>query len=124
MWSLLATSELLCHHLFFLLLGGLEAPSSVSSSRFGALDGLLAKGPRSHQVGAQASVLTTIIASATARVIAVVSSLSRIIVGTPASVEGIACAMVEAETLMHRVHGVLRTTLWRLVDRRVPAETL
>ena len=34
MRSVLATSELPCRHLFFLLLGGLEAPSSVSSSCF------------------------------------------------------------------------------------------
>jgi len=52
------------------------------------------------------------------------SSLSRVIVGTPACFEGVTCIMVAAETLMHWDHGALPTALWRLVDRHVPAEVL
>ena len=59
-----------------------------------------------------------------ARVIATASYLSRIIVGTPTSVKGVACITVMAKMLMHRDRGALPTALWRLVDRRVPVGTL
>ena len=61
-------------------------------------------------------VLTTVIASATTRVIAVACSLSRIVVGTSMGVEGVACVTVAAETLMHRDRGALLAALWRLMD--------
>ena len=44
------------------------------------------------------------------------SSLSRVIVSTPASVKGVVCVTVAAETLMYLGHNVLPTTLWCLVD--------
>ena len=69
-------------------------------------------------------VLAAVVASAIVRVISVASSLSRIIVGTPASVEGVACVTVVAETLMYRDRGTLPTALWRLVDQCVPARAL
>ena len=50
------------------------------------------------------------------RVIAVASSLSQIIVGTSAGIEGVACIIVAAEMLMHRDRGALPAALWRLVD--------
>ena len=71
---------------------------------------------RSRQARARASVLTAVIASATVRVIAVASSLSRIIMGMSVGVEGVACITVVAETLMHQDHGALPTALWHLVD--------
>ena len=83
-----------------------------------------AKGLRSRQARARASVLAAVVASAMMRVIAVASSLSRVIVGTPAGVEGVACVTVAAETLMHRDRGVLPVALWRLVDRRVTVRAL
>ena len=46
-------------------------------------------------------VLATVVASATMRVIAAASSLSWVIVGMAASVEGVACVMVTAEMLTH-----------------------
>ena len=46
-------------------------------------------------------VLAAVVASAMMRVIAVASSLSRIIVGTSTGVEGVTRVMVVAETLMH-----------------------
>ena len=69
-------------------------------------------------------VLTTVVAPAATRVIAMASSLSRIIMGTPISIEGVACVTVAAETLMHRNHGALPTTLRCLVDRCVPTRML
>ena len=75
-----------------------------------------AKGLRSQQVGAWASVLAAIIASTTMRVLAAACSLLRIAVGTPMGIEGAACVMVEAETFMHRDHGVWPAVLLRLVD--------
>ena len=74
------------------------------------------EGPRPRQVGAWSLVLATVVASATMRVIAAASSLSWVIVGTSTGVEGVACVMVAAETLIHRDRGVLPTSLWRLVD--------
>ena len=64
-----------------------------------------AEGLRPRQARARASVLAAIIASATTRVIVMASSLSWVIVGTSASVEGVACVTFVAETLMHRDHG-------------------
>jgi len=75
-----------------------------------------AKGLRSWQVRAQALVLAAIVASAMTRVVAMASLLPRITAGTPTDVNGVARAMVEAETLMHRDHGVWPTALLRLVD--------
>jgi hypothetical protein len=51
-------------------------------------------------------------------------SLSRVVVGASTGVEGVARVMVAAETLTHRDRGVLPTSLWFLVDRRVPVGTL
>ena len=76
----------------------------------------MSKDLRPRQVGAQASVLTAVVASTTTRVVDVASLLPRIVVGTPADIEGVACITVEAETLMHRDHGALFAALWRLVD--------
>ena len=44
------------------------------------------------------------------------SSLSRVIIGTPAGVKGVACITIAAKALMHRDHGALPTALWRLMD--------
>ena len=82
------------------------------------------KGLRPWQGRAWASVLVAVVASAMARVIAMASSLSRVIVGTSMGVEGVVCITVAAETLMHRNRGALPITLWRLVDRRVPTKVL
>ena len=75
-----------------------------------------AKGLRSQQVEAQASVLATVVASTTTRVVAIDSSLPRIIVGMPTGIEGVPRVMVAAETLMHRDHDTRPATLRRLVD--------
>ena len=74
------------------------------------------EGLRPRQAGALASVLATIVASATTSVIAVASSLSWVIVGMSTGVEGVACVTVAAETLMHQDRGALPATLSRLVD--------
>ena len=65
------------------------------------VEDVLAKGLRSRQVRARASILTTIVASATMRVVAMASLLPRIVVGTPTGVERVARVMVEAKTFMH-----------------------
>ena len=75
-----------------------------------------AKGLRSWQVGAQALVLAVVVASAMTRVVAASSLLPCIAAGTPAGVEGVACVMVEAETLMHQDRGARPITLLHLVD--------
>ena len=80
---------------------------------------MLAEGLRARQAGARASVLTAVVASATTRVTPAASSLSRIVVGTPASIEGVACVMVAAETFMQQDSGVWPTTLLCLVDRHI-----
>ena len=85
---------------------------------------MLAEGLRPRQDGARALVLAAVVASAMTRVITMASSLSRVIVGTPTGVEGVACVMVAAETLTHQDHGVLPTSLRLLVDRRVPTGAL
>ena len=74
------------------------------------------KGLKSQQVGAQASVLAVVVASATTRVVAMASHLPLIIVGTPAGIEGVTRVMVEAEMLMHQGHGARPTTSLCLVD--------
>ena len=66
---------------------------------------MLAKGLRSWQVGAQASVLAIVIASTMMRVVAMVSSLPRIAMGTPVGLEGVSRIIVVAETLMRWDHG-------------------
>ena len=66
---------------------------------------------RPRQAGAWALDLTTIVASTMMRVIAMASSLSRIIAGTSTGIEGVACITVMAETLMHRDRGALPATL-------------
>ena len=75
-----------------------------------------AKGLRSQQVEAQASVLATVVASTTTRVEAVTSLLPRIAAGTPTGIEGVARVMVEAETFMHWGHGARPTASLCLVD--------
>ena len=65
-------------------------------------------------------VLAAVIVSATMRVIAVFGSLSWVIVGMSVGIEGVACVMVVAKMLTHRDCGVLPTSLWFLVDRRIP----
>ena len=82
------------------------------------------KGLRPQQARARASVLVAVIASATTRVIAMASSLSWVIVGTSAGIEGVACVTVATETLTHQDHGMLPTSLWFLVDGHVPARLL
>jgi hypothetical protein len=66
-----------------------------------ALKDVSAKGLRSWQVRARASVLTVVIASATMWVVAMASPLPRIIVGAPTGIEGVACIAMEAEMLMY-----------------------
>ena len=80
------------------------------------VEDVLAKGLRSRQVRARASVLAAIVASATMRVVAVACPLPRITAGTPTGVEGVASVMMEVKTLMHRNRGVRPATLLRLVD--------
>ena len=108
----------------------LEQPLLLVGTVGGAFTGVLvplrlalkdasAKGLRSQEVGAQASVLATVIASAMTWVVATASPLPCIAAGTPMGVEGVACVAVEAETLMHRNRGERPTALLRLVDRHI-----
>ena len=88
---------------------------SVSRWKDGIED-VLAKGLRSWQARARASVLTAIVASTTMRVVAAASLLPLIAVGTPTGIQGVARVTVEDETLMHRGCGVWPATSLRLVD--------
>ena len=83
-----------------------------------------AKGLRSQQVKAQASVFTAVVASATTTVVATASLLPHITMGTPAGIEGVACVTVMAKMLMHRDRGALHASLWILMDQHVPAGVL
>ena len=53
-----------------------------------------------------------------------VGSFPWVAIGVSVGVDGVACIMVVAETLMHWDHNALPVALWRLVDRRVPAWAL
>ena len=83
-----------------------------------AFEDASAKGLWSWQVGAQASVLAAVVASAMTWVVAAASPLPRIAVGMPTGVEGFGVA-VESETLMHRNHGAWPTALLGLMGRYV-----
>ena len=76
----------------------------------------MVKGLRSHQVRAWASVLTTIIVSASTWMVAMASPLLRIAIGTPTGIEGVTGVAVEAETLMHRDNAMRPATLLGLMD--------
>ena len=80
------------------------------------IEDVSAKGLRSQQVGARASVFAAIVAPAMMREVAAASLLPRIAVGMPAGIKGVACVTVEAETFMHRDHGAWPAALLRLVD--------
>ena len=80
------------------------------------IEDVSAKGLRSWQVRARASVLTTVIASAMMRVIATASLLPLIAAGTPTGISGVARITVGAETLKHRSHGARPAASLRLVD--------
>ena len=67
----------------------------------GGIEDVSAKGLRSRQVGARASVLVSVVASVTTRVVVVVSLLPLINAGAPTCIQGVARVMVEAEMLMH-----------------------
>ena len=67
----------------------------------GGVEDVSAEGLSPRQAMARASVLAAVIASAMARVIAMSSSPSQVIVGTFTGVEGVACVTVVAETLTH-----------------------
>jgi len=84
-----------------------------------ALEDASAKGLRSWQARARASVLSTVVASVMMWVVAKASPFPCITTGTPVSIEDVACIAVEAKTLMHRNRGVWPTTLLCLVDRHV-----
>ena len=81
-----------------------------------SVEDVTAKGRRTLQAEAQASVLTAVVASAMTRTIAMAGSFSWVTVGVSAGVEGAACIMVAAETLMHQDRGALPAALWFLVD--------
>ena len=66
-----------------------------------SVEDVSAKGLRSRQVGARASVLAAVVVSATTRVVAASSLLPLITAGTPAGIEGVTRIIVVAETLMH-----------------------
>jgi len=87
-----------------------------------ALVGVSAKCLRSHQVRARALVLTAVIASAIAWLVAVASPLLCITTGMPVGVEGVAGVTVEAETLMHQNHGAHPAALLGLMDQYVLVE--
>ena len=81
-----------------------------------ALEDASAKGLRSRQVEAQASVLAAVVVSTMTWVVTVASPLPHVATGRPTGIEGVACVMVEGETLMHQNHGTRPTTLSCLVD--------
>ena len=70
-----------------------------------------AKGLRSQQAEARASVIAAVIGSTTMRVVAVASPLPHIAMGTLAGIEGVTHVTVAAETLMYRDRGAQPTTL-------------
>ena len=80
------------------------------------IEDVLSKGLRPRQVRAQASVLATVIAFATTRVVATASLLPLIAVGTPVGIRGVARVTVEAETLMHWGRDAWPAASLRLVD--------
>ena len=88
---------------------------SIPRWEYGVED-VSAKGLRSRQVRARASVLAAVVASVTMRVVAAASLLPLIAVGTPAGIEGVARIMVEADTFMHWGRNTWHDTSLCLVD--------
>ena len=74
------------------------------------------EGLRARQARARDLVLATVVALAATRMIAAVSSFSQVTVGTSTGVEGAACVVVMAETLMYLDRSVLPAAVWCLVD--------
>ena len=75
-----------------------------------------AEGLRPWEAGAQALVLAAVVASTASRMIAAAGSFPWVAVGAPAGVDGAACVVVAAETLMYLGHNALPAALWCLVD--------
>ena len=75
-----------------------------------------AEGLRAWQAGARALVLAVVVASAALRMIAVMGSFPRVIVGAPTGVDGAARVVVVTEVFMHRDSSELPAAWWCLVD--------
>ena len=71
----------------------------------GDIEDASAEGLMSQQVGAQALVLATIVASTATRVIAMAGFLSLAASSMPTGIQRVMCVTVEIETLMHRGHS-------------------
>ena len=80
------------------------------------IEDVSAKGLRTRQVRAQASVLAAIIASATMRVVATASPLPHIATSMPTGIKAVPHVAVEAKTLMHWGRSVRPYASLRLVD--------
>ena len=76
----------------------------------------MAEGLRAQQARAQALVLAAVVASTTSRMIATVGSFSWVTIGASTGVDGVACVVVAAETLMYLGRSALLGALWCLVD--------
>ena len=81
-----------------------------------SIEDVPAEGLRPWQARARAPVLATIVASAVSRMIAVAGSFPWVAVGAPAGIDGAACVVIAAETLMYLGHNVPPAALWCLVD--------
>ena len=69
------------------------------------VEDVLAEGLRSRKAGARASVLATVVAFATTRVVAAAGPPPRIATDRPTGIEGVTRVTVAAETLMYRDRG-------------------
>jgi hypothetical protein len=75
-----------------------------------------AEDPGPRLWGTLAPVLTTVIAAATIRVVAVVGLSSLLLLPAHAGIQSVACVAVVAEAVMYRGRGGLPTVVRRLVD--------
>ena len=87
-----------------------------------SIEDVLAKGLRAWQARPWTLVLAAVVASATPRMIAAMSSFPWVTVGASAGVEGAAYVAVAAEALMQRDRSALPAALWCLVDQCVPGK--
>ena len=81
-----------------------------------SVEDVTAKVLRPWQARARAPVLAAVVASAALRMIAVVGSFPWVTVGVPTGVDGAACVVVAAETLMYLGCNALPAAMWCLVD--------
>lgn len=75
-------------------------------------------GPR--WVGARTSILSTVVASVAAWVVAAAGSLFSVLLSAPVGVQGLTCVTARVEPPLYWGYGEPPAVAWRLLDRHIP----